>query len=103
MHEYARVAAYPQGHTVNEAYSGTFAKQHLLDEDRHLPLQFHKPVIGNRMGKQGVKKLAEIICQTKYFYNFVLDDHSENCLYPFVIQYYKVTTILVNHQIFKQL
>ena len=65
MHEYAQVVAYPQGHTVNEAYSGTFAKQRLLDEDCHLPLQFHKPVIGNRMGKQGVKGLAEIICQTK--------------------------------------
>ena len=37
----------------------------------------------------GIKELAEIICQTKYSRNFVLGDHSDNCLCAFVLQYYK--------------
>lgn len=31
-----------------------------------------------------VKKLAEIICHTKYFYNFAFGDYSDCCLYFFV-------------------
>ncbi|MBR8707214.1 hypothetical protein IX321_002806 [Bacteroides pyogenes] len=28
----------------------------------------------------GIKKLAEIVCHTKYFNNFVFGDHSDFCL-----------------------
>ena len=53
--------------------------------------------------RQTVKKLAEFIRHKENFRNFVLGEHSDYCLYYFVIQYYKGTTIFANHQIFKQL
>ncbi len=35
--------------------------------------------------------------------NFVLGEHSDYCLYYFVIEHYKGTTIFANHQIYRQL
>ena len=35
--------------------------------------------------------------------NFVFGEHSDYCLYYFVIEQYKGTTIFANHQIYRQL
>ena len=37
------------------------------------------------------------------FCNFVFGEHSDYCLYYFVIEHYKGTTIFANHQIYRQL
>ena len=50
-----------------------------------------------------IKKLAKIICHTKYFYNFVFGDHSDYCLCLFVFQHYKDTTFFANHQFYRLL
>ena len=50
-----------------------------------------------------VKKLAEFIRHKENFRNFVLGEHSDYCLYYFVFEHYKGTTIFANHQIFRQL
>ena len=50
-----------------------------------------------------VKKLAEFICHKENFRNFVLGEHSDYCLYYFMFEHYKGTTIFANHQIFRQL
>ncbi|TWJ17914.1 hypothetical protein JN06_00489 [Bacteroides zoogleoformans] len=42
-----------------------------------------KAVLDNRRVR--FKKLAEVVCHTKYFRNFVLGDHSDFCLYFFVL------------------
>lgn len=49
------------------------------------------------------KKLAEIICNTKYFCNFVFDGHSEECLYNFDSQYFEFEIIFSDHQFHRQL
>lgn len=42
-----------------------------------------------------IKKLAEIICRTKYFSNFVFREYSDSYLYFFVAQRYKDAVILL--------
>ena len=39
---------------------------------------------------QTVKKLAEFICHKENFRNFVLGEHSDYCLYYFMIEHLKV-------------
>ena len=53
--------------------------------------------------QQTAKNFVKFICHKENFSNFVLGEHSEYCLYNFVIQHYKGTTIFANHQIFRQL
>ncbi len=42
-------------------------------------------------------------CNRLTFRNFVLSEHSDYCLYNFMFEHYKSTTIFANHQIFRQL
>ncbi len=39
-----------------------------------------------------IKKLAKIICHTKYFNNFVFGDYSDYCSYLFVFQHENTTS-----------
>ena len=48
-----------------------------------------------------VKKLAEFIRHIENFCNFVLGEHSDYCLYYFMFEHYKGTTIFANHQIYR--
>ena len=52
---------------------------------------------------QTVKKLAEFIRHIENFRNFVLGEHSDYCLYYFMFEHHKGTTIFANHQIYRQL
>ena len=62
---YPLVLADPQWRAVNETDTGTFAKQHLLDEQRkrnsNLFLQFHKTVVGNNLREQVTQVLRDIL------------------------------------------
>ena len=59
---------------------------------------------------QTVKELAEFIRHIENFRNFVfgippapdrMEEHSDYCLYYFMFEHYKGTTIFANHQIFQ--
>lgn len=39
----------------------------------------------------------------RFFHTFVLGEHTDYCLYHFMFEHYKGTTIIANHQIFRQL
>ena len=45
----------------------------------------------------------KFVCHKENFSNFVFGEHSDYCLYYFVIEHYKGTTIFANHQIYRQL
>ena len=54
----------------------------------------------------------KFICHKENFSNFVFgvppapersEEHSDYCLYNFMFEHYKGTTIFANHQIFRQL
>ena len=45
----------------------------------------------------------KFVCHKENFCNFVFGEHSDYCLYYFVIEHYKGTTIFANHQIYRQL
>ena len=45
----------------------------------------------------------KFVCHKENFCNFVFGEHSDYCLYYFVIEHYKGTTIFSNHQIYRQL
>ena len=49
------------------------------------------------LGHKNVK-LAEFICHIEYFSNFVLGEHSDYCLYYFVIEHYKGIKISLTTQ-----
>ena len=54
----ALYVAYPQCRGVGEAYAGTLAKEHVLDEqaqvDGHFLLQLYEAAVGDHSGKQGL-------------------------------------------------
>ncbi|MCR4920418.1 MAG: hypothetical protein K5945_01740, partial [Bacteroidaceae bacterium] len=49
------------------------------------------------------KNFVKFVCHKENFCNFVFGEHSDYCLYYFVIEHYKGTTIFANHQIYRQL
>ena len=53
--------------------------------------------------QQCVKELAEIIRQTKYFYNFALSKHSDKRLVNVIIIHYKFTAFIAIIQIIRNL
>lgn len=48
------------------------------------------------------QKNYKIHSSYKKFCNFVLGEHSDCCLYHFVIGHYKVATVIANHQTYRQ-
>ena len=49
-----------------------------------------------------IKKISGLRLRLNEVKNFAFGEHSENCMYYFVIEHYKVTTIFANHQIYHQ-
>ena len=45
----------------------------------------------------------KFVCHKENLCNFVFGEHSENCLYNFVIEHYKDAIFFANHQINGQL